>query len=226
MSVCGSNCVGPTGNGLDLSEARILPVNNYAKNFLRFSTCPLGLDEETFSSHEVVHMRRCRDAGPGVPPEEEFQVCPYWIPPSTFTALAIPQNSAYVRMEFANYVESSGVSGGGAKGNATLRGSSYIANVLKSPKAVEFYGTSQLWPSTIDVAFEETNFCSANSDCPGSYCNLRPVPHKCAPKTAKHHAGSGYGFKDHSYTHGAGGDTAIPARGSSGSGGWSGVGST
>ena len=43
MSVCGSNCIGG-GNGLDLSGARIVPVNNYAANFLRFSTCDASLD--------------------------------------------------------------------------------------------------------------------------------------------------------------------------------------
>mmetsp|Transcript_33737 Transcript_33737/g.56718 ORF Transcript_33737/g.56718 Transcript_33737/m.56718 type:complete len:346 (-) Transcript_33737:117-1154(-) len=226
MSVCGSNCVGATGNDLDLSSARILPVNNYAKNFLRFSTCPLGLDQETFASFGVARMRRCRDAGPGVPLEEEFKICPYWVPPSVFTALAIPADSAYVRMEYANYVDSSAVSGGGAEGNATRSGAPFIANVLKTPGAVEIYGTKQLWPSTIDVGFEETNFCTSNSECPGSYCNMRPVPHKCAPKTAKHHAGSGYGFKEHSFTDGKGGDTQIPRRDSSGSGRWGGVGGT
>jgi len=42
-------------------------------------------------------MRRCRDAGPGVPTGEAFKICPFWIPPSTFTAIAIPPNSTCVR---------------------------------------------------------------------------------------------------------------------------------
>jgi len=46
---------------------------------------------------QVVRMRRCRDAGPGVPTGEAFKICPFWIPPSTFTAIAIPPNSTCVR---------------------------------------------------------------------------------------------------------------------------------
>merc|ERR1719446_1384981 len=45
MSVCGSNCVGD-GNSLDLQDGRILPINNFAANFLRFSVCNLGVDED------------------------------------------------------------------------------------------------------------------------------------------------------------------------------------
>lgn len=33
--------------------ARILPVNNFAKNFLRFSTCAVGVDEGTLENFGV-----------------------------------------------------------------------------------------------------------------------------------------------------------------------------
>jgi len=45
-----------------------------------------------------------RDPGPGVSPHEAFKICPYWIPPSTFTAVVIASNASYVRVEYANYV--------------------------------------------------------------------------------------------------------------------------
>ncbi len=64
MSVCGSNCFGD-GNGLNLSSAIILPVNNYAKNYLRISTCELGLNAEIFARNAVIFLSsfvrpRCR----------------------------------------------------------------------------------------------------------------------------------------------------------------------
>ena len=67
MTVCGSNCVGD-GNGLDLSDTRILPINNFARNFLRFSVCDLGVDEDVLERFEVVRMKRCADPGRGVRP--------------------------------------------------------------------------------------------------------------------------------------------------------------
>jgi hypothetical protein len=53
-----------------------------------------------------------RDPGPGVPPAEAFKVCPYWVPPSTFTAVAIAPNASYVRVEYANYVATENVDHG------------------------------------------------------------------------------------------------------------------
>lgn len=84
--------------------------------------------------------------------------------------------------------------------NATFKGARYVANVLKSPRPLEYYGTPQLWPSAIDVEYSETNFCSSNSDCPGSTCNFRQSPQKCAPKRKKHWANEMGQFKTHSYT--------------------------
>ena len=37
-------------------------------------------------------------------------------------------------------------------------------------------------------------------DCPGSYCNQREVPHKCAPKAAKHFERPSSRYKDHTFT--------------------------
>lgn len=37
---------------------RILPVNNYAKNYLRFSVCDLDLDEEALYDIEVKTIPR------------------------------------------------------------------------------------------------------------------------------------------------------------------------
>jgi len=65
-SVCGSNCVGngdenpliPGSSGQ--GAVRVLPVNNYAANFLRLSVCDARVDEATYQQFGVVRTRRCR----------------------------------------------------------------------------------------------------------------------------------------------------------------------
>jgi len=43
-----------------------------------------------------------------------------------------------------------------------VKGADFVANVLRSPAPLEYYGTPQLWPSSIDIEFAETNFCESN----------------------------------------------------------------
>ena len=131
MSVCGSNCVGD-GNSLDLQDGRILPINNFAANFLRFSVCNLGVDEDVLERFEVVRMKRCAEPGPGVEAKDAFKICPYWIPPSTYTALVIPKNSTYIRLEYANYVDSRRI-----QPDITNGSRYFVANVLSSPPPIE-----------------------------------------------------------------------------------------
>jgi len=72
-SVCGSNCVGsgdfnpldPGGSSSSSSSdsdnaVRVLPVNNYAANFLRLSVCDVRVDDATYNQFGVVRTRRCR----------------------------------------------------------------------------------------------------------------------------------------------------------------------
>lgn len=177
MSVCGSNCVGD-GNGLtNFDSTRVLPINNFGKNFLRFSVCDLGVDEDVLERFEVVRMKRCAEPAPGVKGEDAYKICPYWIPPSTFTALLIPLNSTYIRLEYANYVSGEIING---------LNDSYYANVLTDPPPKEYYGTTEKFPSTIDIEYAETNYCNRNEECAGSYCDTKSVPNKCAPKAEKH----------------------------------------
>jgi len=139
-------------------------------------------------------MRRCRNPENGIPQEESFKICPYWIPPSTFTALAIPANTTYIRLEYANYFQLSEFSG------YTVNDTDIVASVLQNPLPIEYYGTKQLWPPSIDVEYSDSNFCSNDYDCPGSTCNKRLVPNKCALKSQKHVKNSGYHYKEHAFT--------------------------
>lgn len=99
MTVCGNNCVGNGRGSIDRDTARILPVNNFGKNYLQFSVCDKGVNPAALSRFNEIRMSRCD--------EESFKVCPYWIPPSTFTALAIDHNATYIKMERCVYVDSS-----------------------------------------------------------------------------------------------------------------------
>jgi hypothetical protein len=93
MSVCGSNCVGSGNSldlsfarslsydvfclyvlytqfffflphsFIYIHQHRILPVNNFAKNYLRFSVCDLDLDDETLYDIEVLSHENTSSCG-------------------------------------------------------------------------------------------------------------------------------------------------------------------
>ena len=158
MSVCGSSCVG-AANDLVPDSAVVLPVNNFGQNFLRFTVCEKTYNKRSFARHSVVKMERCD--------ESTFQECPYWIPPNTYTALAISSNASYLRMEYC-----------------VLTDDTY--GCVQNPRPREFYGTPIHWPSTIDVNFAESTFCRYDSDCPGSFCDHVQEPPTCSPRVRRH----------------------------------------
>lgn len=190
IAVCGSNCIGG-GNGLinmetdmegNLVNSRVIPVNNFGENFLQFSVCAKGVNSVMRNRYSTISMDRCDDSS--------FKVCPYWIPPKTFTALAIPANASYIKMERCVYVEersdddddsptSSPTSTVDDDVNAS---DAFVAACLTDPKPVEYYGTRMLWPSTIDVEYSGHAYCSKDEHCDGSYCDKNYAPSKCAPK--------------------------------------------
>lgn len=184
IAVCGSNCIGD-GNGLidmetdtegNLVNSRVLPVNNFGSNFLQFSVCDRGVNSVMQNKYSMISMDRCDDAS--------FKVCPYWIPPRTFTALAIPSNTSYVKMETCVYVDRFMDVDGSE--NTT---DAYVATCLENPKPVEYYGTRMWWPSSIDVEYSDHAYCSRDEHCDGSYCDIHYAPSKCAPKKLKQFTG-------------------------------------
>ena len=36
-------------------------------------------------------------------------------------------------------------------------------SVMRSPRPLEYYGTEQLWPESIDVEWADTNYCETNA---------------------------------------------------------------
>ena len=159
-SVCGSNCVN-RGEGAIPPDAHVLPVNNFGANALRFSVCFRRLNERSFNRFGMVVSERCA--------ENDFHLCPYWIPPETFTAIAIAHNASYLKMEFCV------VNDEGAYGDEAYY------NCLTDPAPREYYGTETHWPTTVDVEFTRAPYCGSDLDCPGSSCDTSQRPPICAP---------------------------------------------
>lgn len=147
LSVCGSSCVRD-----DEESVHVLPVNNYGDNHLRFSVC--GQRRDRLDSCSMVVRDHCT-----------FDTCPYWIPPRTFTAVALGANTSMLRMEYCVYDN----------------GDNY--HCLENPRPREFYGTALLFPPSIDVGLNVAPFCESDRDCPGSFCDLSRQPPICSPKT-------------------------------------------
>lgn len=169
-SVCGSDCTG------DSTKTRIVPVNNYSPNYLRFSACFLRYNDRSLQKFGLLHMDRCDDTN-------LFFECPYWIPPHTYTALAIATNVTYLRMHACS-VSSSGEDDDPALADYTCHDQS----------AVDYYGTEIWFPPSIDVALTD-GFCSADTHCPGSFCDHLRQPPMCAPKRADQFQGPLADFK-------------------------------
>jgi len=179
-SVCGSNCA--SNGAIDLDLARVVPVNNYSLNYLKFSVCFARHNEESLDRFGLVLMNRCSPR-PGSN-EEPFLLCPYWIPPETFTALAIPLNASYVRMEYCVY-------------NDQDEEPHY--HCLDNPQPIDFYGTEVFFPSSIDVAAAQAPFCANDLDCPGSYCDHLHQPPTCSPKQESQFLGPLASFMEPAY---------------------------
>lgn len=186
MTVCGNNCVGNGRGSIDKDTARILPVNNFGKNYLQFSVCDKGVNPAALSRFNEIRMSRCD--------ETSFKICPYWIPPSTFTALAIDHNATYIKMERCVYVPSTSEDASSTGNSSTYSDTDdaaeedddYVAECLTNPRPVEYYGTKRLWPSAVDVEYAGDVFCGDDKHCSGSYCDFNHIPPKCAPKATKH----------------------------------------
>lgn len=159
MSICGSNC-GRHENNFVRDSQVVLPVNNFGKNFLRFSVCERSYNARSLSRHSAVRMERCD--------ESTFRECPFWIPPGTYTALAISSNTSYIKMEYCNLNEADDHWG-----------------CLTEPRPKEYYGTRIHWPSTIDVDFTDATFCKGDADCPGSSCDTVQQPPTCSPRVRR-----------------------------------------
>lgn len=161
-SICGSNCV-DQGNEQIPPGSHVLPVNNFGQNALRFSVCFRSFNERSLNRYGMVVMEQCQ--------AHDFHLCPYWVPPQTFTAIAIQRNATYLKMEFC------------------VIGDDDYYSCLDDPAPREYFGTETHWPSAIDVEFQTAPYCADDLDCPGSFCDKIHYPAVCAPHDKKQFTG-------------------------------------
>ena len=172
-STCGSNCV-DQGNTQIPEGSHILPVNNFGQNALRFSVCSRSFNGRSLNRYGMVVMERCQP--------DDFHICPYWVPPQTFTAIAIQHNATYLKMEFCVIAE------GGKYGEDDHY------SCLADPAPREYYGTETHWPQAIDVEFATAPYCESDLDCPGSFCDKLHYPPVRAPHLSEDFSGPAKDF--------------------------------
>ncbi|CAM9218874.1 unnamed protein product, partial [Choristocarpus tenellus] len=79
-------------------------------------------------------MERCSDT------DGSFNICDVWVAPYTQTAVAIPSNSTYLRVQQCTFTEDS-------------------PECLSDPIPVEIYGSPILWPSSVDINYSVATRC-------------------------------------------------------------------
>lgn len=127
---------------------------------LQFEFCnQTALDEEYYKKYSAVRMTNAC-------PTSSKTSCPYWIPPKTFTALAIPKEATVLEMWMCSL---------SIDGNITH-------TLCDEETSKEYRGHLDLWPSSIDVQAGNAPSCFFDQDCPGSYCDTTISPARCAPR--------------------------------------------
>ena len=178
ISICGNNCAQSTSDGALSEDAIILPVNNFGANYLKFGYCnTTALDLDYLAKYSTIRVTKCVEGA--------FTYCNYWIPPKTYTALAIPSNAVFLQMWRCNY---------------HLNDTGVYHNCPDS--WYEFYGQPKRWPSTIDIEFSDAPQCYSDDDCVGSYCDFQQRPSICSPKVKEQMLGPASQFLDPPYMYG------------------------
>ena len=135
----------------------ISQVNNFGLNALKLSRCDKSIDIDRVSKFGIVDVPRCS--------EDELEVCPSLVHPSSFSALLLPPSTTYVKLEFCVPPEEGLQVSEMVDGLISEREGSGVDDVkcLADPKPQYYYGSSFLWPSSIDIDFADALFCDSVS---------------------------------------------------------------
>jgi hypothetical protein len=164
--ICAVNCASSTQ--IDKKTAKIIPFNNYGKYFLRVRICRKKLNDPRFAQYAMVQTGYCSDIS-------DYQVCNRYIPPNTYTPLAIPFDTTYVDVDSC----------------IPLSDGTYYCFGAGEFGPQRIFGNEVIWPTSSAVKKTNASICSTDSDCLGSVCNLSFQPHTCDPKSIKHIENSG-----------------------------------
>lgn len=146
---------------------RVLPVNNYALNFLQIRTCNASLNTNLLSSFGITQNGVCNST--------EFSICDDWIPPSTFALVTIPMTSTYVTIDYCDFFNST----------ASCNGTSSTL-FLSDLASLDSFDTSVVTTCTSDGNYFSYHYdMTVPEDCLGSFCDLLYQPPRCSPMTQK-----------------------------------------
>ena len=156
--MCAVNCASP--GTIDVDKSMIVIFNNYGEYYLRIRICKNIVHPLRFDNYSIVDPIPCN--------EDTFKTCGRWIPPQTFTPVALPSETTYIEIDSCLI---------------TPEGTQLC---IDSEKPVRVYGNSQLFPEKYDVPKGPASVCSSDADCMGSFCEKKLRPSTCAPKLRRH----------------------------------------
>ena len=164
--ICAVNCA--SDYQIKRNESQIIPFNNYGKYYLRIRICQRKINKPRFNQYEMVQMGYCTNI-------TEFTTCARYVPPFTYTPVAIPIDTTYIDVDYCTPI-----------GDGT-----FYCFEEGEFAPVRIFGNEVIWPISFDVPQTNVSVCSTDSDCLGSVCNFHFNPHVCQPKTIKHITNSG-----------------------------------
>jgi hypothetical protein len=181
--MCAVNCA---SNGtINTDESMIMIFNNYGEYYLRIRICTSVVHPGKLDVYSFVDSPVCNNNNDNV--DDDFLVCGRWIPPQTFTPVAVPKATTYIEIDDCE------VSPNGEQHCFTDR------------VPVRIYGNEQLFPTTYEVPKSDVSVCQADAvktgyvtpqddACLGSFCENKLRPSTCAPKLKRHYQQSGRNY--------------------------------
>eukprot|EP01031_Cornospumella_fuschlensis_P023505 gene23505-28508_t len=161
--ICSINCA--SDGNIDTATTKIIPFNNYGQYHLRIKPCVFKVHEKRLQRYSMIDQVACKTL-------DEYQVCARFIPPSTYTPVALPINTTYIEID-----------------SCTLTNGVYKCTT--DPPPVRVYGNKLLFPTSYDVQQNALSICATDNDCLGSFCDVAFVPPICSPKTIRQALGPG-----------------------------------
>jgi len=165
--ICAVNCA--SNLQIQTNESQIIPFNNYGKYYLRIRICRRKINTPRFNQYEMVQMGYCSNI-------TDFTVCARYIPPFTYTPVAVPLDTTYIDVDYC----------------FPLKDGTFYCFEEGQYAPVRIFGNEVIWPISFDVPQSNLSICSTNADCLGSVCDTHFNPHVCQPKTIKHIKNNGF----------------------------------
>lgn len=167
IMTCAVNCA--TETTVDRNISKIIPFNNYGPYYLRVRVCKETINTQRAERYSLIQIGTCEELS-------DFEICNRWIPPMSFTPVALPQDAKYVEVDLCE-IEADG---------------SYNCHTEWDPQRI--FGNSYIFPSSFDIDQSNSSICRSDADCLGTFCDDHFRPPICSPKTMIHVDGTGANY--------------------------------